>query len=59
MILGLPWMEAYRVVLDLHQRRLLFKENVCTYTGAQPASRKVACISWDEAQAIRPAISPE
>ena len=45
MILGLPWMEAHRVVLDLHQRRLLFKENVCTYTGALPASRKVACMS--------------
>ena len=59
MILGLPWIEAHGVVLDLHQRRLLFKENVCTYTGALPASQKVACMSWDEAQAIRPAISPE
>ena len=27
--------------------------------GALPASRKIACMSWDEAQAIRPAISPE
>ena len=45
MILGLPWMEAHGVVLDLHQRRLLFKENVCTHTGALPASRKVAYMS--------------